>query len=102
MPVKYEPWAIKNEQMDVWGFKILEGKFDKVIISINDVKIEDGTSDCVLDYTFMNIPEEFTEDELTHNIEFKELLQSVILNILEKAIDEYNKNRDGDPTESIV
>ena len=66
MPVKYEPWAIKNEKGDLWGFKLLEGNYTGTIISINSVEMDDKSDDgtVALDFNFVQRPKGKTEEEL--------------------------------------
>ena len=96
MPVKYEPWAIKNEKGDLWGFKLLEGNYTGTIISINSVEMDDKSDDgtVALDFNFVQRPKGKTEEDL-NSAEFNGVVADIINDILAKAIYEF-ENRTGD------
>ncbi len=93
MQVKYEPWVLRKEDgAEVWGVKILEGKFNELTITINDVKMtdeSDGTVSLDYDVVYSLLPiEELKGDEFDQTISF------IIQDILVKAMNEYeNRNR---------
>lgn len=97
----YEPWAVKNEQGELWGVKIKDGKFAETVISINNVKLEDDTAgEATLDFTFINKTEGLTDDDFSSS-SFNETISNVINDILNRAIELYeNENRKNDSTES--
>jgi hypothetical protein len=100
MPVQYEPWGFKDEeqQVDLWGVKLLDGNFAGTTISINSVEMEDNNENVKLDFTFIRKPEGKTEEQLTSE-EFNNIMAEVINDILRKTINEF-ENRDGNFTES--
>lgn len=100
MPVQYEPWGFKDEeqQVDLWGVKLLGGNFAGTTISINSVEMEDNNENVKLDFTFIRKPEGKTEEQLTSE-EFNNIMAEVINDILRKTINEF-ENRDGNFTES--
>lgn len=99
MLVKYEPWAITNEKGDLWGFKLLEGKYSGTIISINSVEMDDKSDDgtVALDFNFIQRPKGKTEEDLNSS-EFNGVIADIINDILAKAINEF-ENRTGDSAE---
>ena len=96
MPVKYEPWGIKNENGDLWGVKLLEGNYTGTIISINSVEMDDKSDDgtVALDFNFVQRPKGKTEEDL-NSAEFNGVVADIINDILAKAINEF-ENRTGD------
>jgi hypothetical protein len=99
MQVMYEPWTMKNEDLEVWGIKILEGEFDGTAITINDLEMaEDEKGGLNLDYTVVKWPDG-REGEKDLGPAFEEVLTYVMTDILQKAVNEY-ENRNGDSTES--
>ena len=98
MQVKYEPWSIKKEDKDVWGIRILEGKFSELTIAINDINVnKDENNSVALDYdvVYSLIP----ANELENDPEFSETMSFVIQDVLVKAMNEY-ENRNNNPAES--
>jgi len=91
MQVKYEPWRVEKEDREYWGVRILEGKFDQLALTINDVKMEeDSTVSVDYDIIYSLLPTE----EVTESDEFNQVLSYVIQDILVKAMNEYeNRNR---------
>jgi hypothetical protein len=98
MPVKYKPWSIENEKIDVWGFELLEGEFAGTTIAINSLSMENSDDGSIaLDFTVFKEPEGKQIDSQSDS--FNEALSGVVNDILTKAINEF-KNRDSDSTES--
>lgn len=98
MQVKYEPWSIKKDDKDVWGIRILEGKFTELTISINDIVVtEDQDNSVSLDYDviYSLIP----ANELENDPEFTETMSFVMQDVLVKAMNEY-ENRNNNPAKS--
>jgi len=90
MQVKYEPWGIKKEEKEVWGFRILEGKFNELTVAINDVKMEEDNNVSVdYDIVYSLIPPtDINEDE------FNQVLSYIIQDILIKAVNAHeDRNR---------
>ena len=99
MLVKYKPWALKNENDDLWGVELLEGEFAGTTISIASLKMEDNSDGTLaLDFTIVKKAKGKTDVDYQSD-KFNGTLERVVNNILEKAIDEF-ENRDSDSTES--
>ena len=99
MQVNYEPWSMKNEDLEVWGVRLLDGEFAGTAISINELDMaEDETGGLNLDYTIVKWPEG-REGEKDLGPLFEEALTYVMTDILQKAVNEY-ENRNGDSAES--
>jgi hypothetical protein len=96
MPVKYEPWSVRNGKQDLWGIKLLEGEFAGTTISINSVEMDDKSDDgtVALDFNFIQRPKGKTEEDL-NSAEFNGVIADIINDILAKAINEF-ENRTGD------
>jgi hypothetical protein len=99
MQVNYEPWSMKNEDLEVWGIRILDGEFAGTAISINELDVaEDELGGLNLDYTIVKWPEG-REGEKELGPLFEQALTYVMTDVLQKAVNEY-ENRNGDSTES--
>jgi hypothetical protein len=99
MPVKYKPWALKNENGDLWGVKLLESDFAGTIISIASFSMEDSNDGSVaLDFTIIEKPPTKDENDMKSD-KFNSILADVVNDMIEKAIDDY-ENRDSDSPES--
>jgi len=97
MQVKYEPWVLKTEDNEVWGVKILDGEFAGCAFAINELDEKEGSKELILDYNVVQPPEnKSVEDAGGPN--FDAVLNFIIQDILQKAIDEY-ENRKGNLTE---
>lgn len=97
MQVKYEPWAIKKEDKEYWGVRILEGKFAEMTIAFNDISMSGEAEDSVtLDYDviYSVIPTDQIEGP-----EFNETMSFIIQDILVKAMNEF-ENRKSNSAES--
>jgi len=96
MQVKYEPWVLKTEDNEVWGVKILDGEFAGCAFAINELDEKEGSKELILDYNVVQPPEnKSVEDAGGPN--FDAVLNFIIQDILQKAIDEY-ENRKGNLT----
>jgi hypothetical protein len=99
MLVKYKPWALKNENGDLWGVELLEGEFAGTTISIASLQMEDNSDGTLaLDFTIVKKANGKTDVDYQSD-KFNGTLERVVNNILEKAIDEF-ENRDSDSAES--
>ena len=100
MLMKYEPWSVKNEKIDAWGIKFLSGNFADTVISFTTIDLKENSNDMVVDYHVINPP----TDPLANlsSEEFKNELEEIINDILRKAMDEFNKDRDSYTTESAT
>lgn len=94
MQANYEPWRTVKDGKDYWGFRVLDGKFTDLIMSINDVRM--ATDDTVtLDYdvVYSLVPQE----ELEKDPDFNEVVSFIIQDILIKAMNEYeNRERNSE------
>ena len=98
MQVKYDPWVIRSEGKEVWGVKILDGKFEKTSFSINELDQNDEKESLELDYTVISPPDGMAVEDVKGE-EFDATLNFIIRDILQKALDEY-ENRKGNSPES--
>jgi hypothetical protein len=96
MQVKYEPWSVKNDKMDLWGFRITEGEYENTVVSIKSVELtDDGVA---LDYNYIATPPDKTEEDMKTE-EFNSVMEFIMNDILKKAIDEF-ENRNSNTSES--
>ena len=91
MLVNYEPWAVKDNSVELWGVKILEGEFAGVALSFNDFDMQENQQ-MMLDYTVFQVPEGKTKEEIECPA-FDVVLHDIVLDILEKALEHENRNR---------
>lgn len=96
MPVKYEPWVIKNENQEVWGIKVTDGKYNGTSFSINEIDQEDGDKDLQLDYTIVSAPEGIAIEDVS-GPEFEVVLNEIMTDIITKAVDEYENRKSNSP-----
>ena len=89
--VKYEPWAVRDNTTELWGVKILEGEFDGVALSFNDFDTKENNQ-MMLDYTVFQVPEGKTKEQI-EGPAFDVVLHDIVLDILEKALEHENRNR---------
>ena len=100
MPVKYEPWGLKSEEKELWGVRILEGKFENTVLSFNDIQLENkGDSNLMLDYSVVQTPENMMEKYMSEDPEFQSIMSEILEDVLRKAINEY-ENRESNSTKS--
>lgn len=97
MQVKYEPWTVKDEEVDLWGVVITDGDFNGTIIAINELDFDDTRDGMKLDYTIYKLPEVFDKEKLSDDPRFKDMLQFLVQDILEKAIHEYENRKNYSP-----
>lgn len=96
MQVKYEPWQVVKDDKEHWGVRILEGKFNELALTINDVKMADNDEVSVdYDIIYSVLPIE----EVTESQEFNDTLSYIIQDILVKAMNEH-ENRNSNSTKS--
>jgi len=98
MQVKYEPWVIRNDAGEVWGVKLLDGEFAGAALSINELDEKDESKELILDYTVVQPPEGMTVEQVAGS-NFDAMLNFIISDILQKAVNEY-ENRKGNTSES--
>ena len=96
MQVKYEPWVIRSEEKEVWGVKILDGKFQNTSFSINELDQNDAKQSLELDYTVLSAPDGMTVESVNGE-DFDETINFIIRDILQKALDEYENRKSNSP-----
>ena len=96
MLTKYEPWSVKNDKMDAWGIKITEGKFKDAVISFTSIDLKED-KDLEVDFHIVNSP---SEDKDYTSEEFNQVLEAIINDIIRKAMDEFDQNRNSNSTKS--
>ena len=89
MQVKYEPWVIRADGKEVWGVKILDGKFENTTFSINELDDNDTNQSLELDYTVLSAPEGMVVEDVAGSF--------IIKDILKKALDEYENRKSNSP-----
>lgn len=94
MLVKYEPWSVKNDQMDAWGIVIKEGQYAETVIGFNDIDFSEEESGVNLDYTIYKLPENLDKDTLPNDAQFSECMKHILEDVLKRAIDEYENRKD--------
>jgi len=99
MPVKYSPWALKNEDKDLWGVKLLEGEFAGTIVSIASIALEDNSDgQLAVDFTIIEKPPHKDENDMKSE-KFNTVFSGILNNMIEQAMHDY-ENRDSDSSES--
>lgn len=99
MQVQYEPW---HHNDNAWGVKITGGRFEGTVISINTLDLAPDDSGMMsLDFNFINKTSGVPEEEFNSPL-FNTLMEKILNDILEKAIElhEHEKDRDSNITES--
>jgi len=96
MQVKYEPWVIRTDDKEIWGVKILDGKFENTTFSINELDQNDGNQSLELDYTVLSAPDGMVVEDVAGS-EFDEVINFIIRDILQKALDEYENRKSNSP-----
>ena len=96
MQVKYEPWVIRADGKEVWGVKILDGKFENTTFSINELDDNDTNQSLELDYTVLSAPEGMVVEDVAGE-EFNDVISFIIKDILKKALDEYENRKSNSP-----
>jgi ribosome-associated toxin RatA of RatAB toxin-antitoxin module len=96
MQVKYEPWVIRNDDKEVWGVKILDGKFENTTFSINELDQNDTNQSLELDYTVLSAPEGMVIEDVAGS-EFDDVINFIIRDILQKAVNEYENRKSNSP-----
>jgi hypothetical protein len=86
---------VEKEGVDFYGLKITEGKYKDVIFYIGQVRfIEDKENDqCTFKYDFKvdSTPDEYSIEELNDDIEFKNTVGDILIEILEENAEEPEK-----------
>lgn len=102
MPVKYEPWSINKEDKQLWGIKIVDGTYADTVLSINDIKFADEKSgDVELDYDYIVKTKGLSEEDYKTD-EFDRIMSYILEDILRKAMDDFNENRNSNTSESAT
>lgn len=97
MQVQYEPWHLNDK---AWGVKITGGKFKDTVISIDTVEMgNDADGMMTLQFHFINKTSGMPSREYD-SIEFNSLMEKILNDIIQRAIDEYNQDRDDNISES--
>jgi|688.fasta_scaffold1054659_2 hypothetical protein len=97
MQAQYEPWHL-NEK--AWGIKVTGGKFKDTVISIDTVEFEpDSDGMMTLDFHFINKTSGLPEREF-NSIEFNSLMEKILNDIIKRAVDEFDQDRDDNLSES--
>lgn len=94
--VKYEPWVVRSEEKEVWGVKILDGKFENTSFSINELDQNDAKESLELDYTVLSAPDGMTVEEVKGE-DFDAAINFIIRDILQKALDEFENRKSNSP-----
>lgn len=89
----YRPWAVDNAH---WGVEIVEGKFKEAIIQIESVEFDKkDESNMLVDFHVINLPEGMLAEEINTK-DFNDTMQLIISDILARAIEDYQKEPNGD------
>jgi hypothetical protein len=89
----YRPWFVGED----WGFEFISGDFKDLAIQIEDMKFEEQGLD--FKYHIVNQPELITEAD-TKSDAFGSLIEIVINDILNEALENYDKTGNNDSKES--
>lgn len=89
----YQPWFANK---DDWGFELLSGDFQGVVVQVEKVDITDDSSGQVkLDFHVIHRPEIVSEEEIKSE-QFESVIETVVNDILLEALeihkDEQNRN----------
>ena len=89
----YKPWFADEKQ---WGFEILDGMFNNVVVQIESLEFaEDTANEVELNYHVISKPDILSSD-LSNDPVFKSQVELIINDILHEAIDTLKdeQNRD--------
>jgi len=98
MLVKYNPFSIKKDDIDAWGFVIAEGTYRDVTIQINNLGIKDNSNDFELDFHIISKPDTITDKDL-QSTTFNIVVENILNDIIKNALDEY-ENRESNNSKS--
>ena len=89
----YRPWFVGED----WGFEFITGDYKDLAVQVEDIKFEESKLD--LKYHIVNRPSLVTEEDVKSE-SFESLIEIVINDILNEAIQEYDKTRNDDSKKS--
>lgn len=79
---------VEKEDMDYYGFKILEGDYKDVIYYYGEVSVKEHTDEdqATISFKFQidNGNEKYSIEELNESVEFKTLMGDILTTILDK------------------
>lgn len=97
---------VEKEDVDYYGFKILEGEYKDVIYYYGEVKlIEDEEQDKLninFKYQIDKSNEKYSIEELKDSIKFNDLMGDILSSVLEKQNKEYDEGLAEDNTEQLI
>jgi len=95
----YKPWFADNDR---WGFEVLSGDYQGVIIQLEELKfeeVEDTPNRAIgINYHVIHKPEIILEQDMKNN-NFKSLIDTVVNDILNEAMENYEQHRINDTNE---
>ena len=87
----YAPWFGKENE---WGFHLIDGKFNDVVVQIQDMKMEEkDDGNLSLEYHVISKPEGIADEDIKSE-EFKGIFQLVVNDIVKEAIEFYEQKDD--------
>lgn len=98
MQVKYEPWGLSKKDVELWGVKILDGKYENTIISISNLEMAGEGGEVQLEFDFINKATGLNDSDYNGD-DFNKIMSFILEDILRKAIDDF-KDRDSNSTKS--
>tara|TARA_S200002703_G_C3583812_1_gene179299 strand:+ start:121 stop:432 length:312 start_codon:yes stop_codon:yes gene_type:complete len=93
----YKPWFADKER---WGFEVLSGDFQGVIIQLEELKFEqvEQKSAIGINYHVIHKPEIIPKEDMKNN-NFQSLIDTVVNDILNEAMENYEQHRINDTNE---
>lgn len=90
----YKPWFADKER---WGFEVLSGNFQGVIIQLEELKFEqvEQKSAIGINYHVIHKPEIIPKEDMKSN-NFQSLIDTVVNDILNEAMENYEQHRIND------
>ena len=94
---------VEKEDIDYYGFKILEGEYEGVIYYYGEVKLIENEEEDELNINFKykidKGNERYSIEELQDSIKFNDLMGDILSKVLEKQNEEYDEGLTEDNTE---
>jgi len=102
MPVKFNPWHVKNENEDFWGITLEEGRYAGTGITFNDIQLPEDTKGLLVDYTVMKNAEGFSDDDYKTK-EFEAVLSEILIQMITAATENLkDETRNTDTSEPNI
>ena len=90
----YKPWFADQDR---WGFEVLSGDYQGVIIQLESLKFEEVNKKSAIgiNYLVIHKPQIIPEQDMKSN-NFQSLIDTVVNDILNEAMENYEQHRIND------